>query len=128
MTDVGDPILIYGAYMAKERSYRDLTHLTPEIAARYPAQPVASLTPIYRDFIFRNITATVPAGHCAGLIWGLPEAPASHMRLENVLIAADLPFGLYNATDVKLVDTVITTPEGINKLALANAQVDVSPR
>jgi polygalacturonase len=128
MTDVGMPILIYGAYMAKEPEYRNLTKLTPEIAARYPGQAVAKLTPVYRDFLFRNITATVQAGHRAGLIWGLPEAPASRIRLENVRITADLPFGLYNAEGISLVDTVITTPDGVNKLSLANAKVDIMPR
>ena len=63
--------------MATNRAYRALNgELTPEIAATYPAAPVGRRTPIYRDITFSNITATVPAGRRAGLIWG----PASACR------------------------------------------------
>ena len=122
MTDVSFPILIYGSYMAPEREYRDLTKLTAEIAARYPAKPLAARTPVYRDITFRNITATVQPGHRAGLIWGLPEAPATNVLLQNVKITADLPFGIFNAQNFRLENSVITTPEGVKKLASANAQ------
>jgi len=50
MTNVGIPILIYGSYMAKDRQYRALQKLTPEIAASYPAAPVTELTPITTSF------------------------------------------------------------------------------
>lgn len=123
MTNVGYPILIYGAYMAKEREYRDLNKLTPEIATRYPAAPVGPKTPQYHDFIFRNITATVLPGKRAGLIWGLPEAPARDIRLENVRITADLPFGVFNAKSVELKSCKITTPAGVEKLVTGNAEL-----
>lgn len=127
MTDVGIPILIYGSYMAPEREYRNLTHLTPAIAATYPAKSVAARTPIFRDLVFRNITATVAKGQRAGLIWGLPEAPVANVLLQNVHIAADLPFGLFNTQGVRLVDTTIVTPEGVNQLSTGDAQVTISP-
>jgi len=128
MTNVGCPILIYGAYQAVEREYRDLTNLTPEIAAKYPAAPVTELTPIYRDITFRDITATTPSGRRAGLIWGLPEAAVSNVLLENVNITADKPFGIYNAQGVRLENSKITTPEGVNQLSTVNAQVAIAPR
>lgn len=127
MTDVDCPILIYGAYMAKEREFRDLNKLTPEIAARYPGQPVVALTPIFRDITFRNVAATVSRGRRAGLIWGRPEAPARGILLQNVSITADLPFGIYNAEDVRLENCTITTPEGVNKLSTTNAQIKLLP-
>lgn len=127
MTDVTFPILIYGAYMAKEREFRNLQKLTPEIAARYPAQPVGALTPIFRDITFRNITATAARGCRAGLIWGRPEAPAQNILLQNVSIQADLPFGIYTAENVRLDHCTITTPEGVNKLSTANAQIKIDP-
>jgi len=127
MTDVAFPILIYGTYMAKEREFRDLNELTSEIAARYPSQPLARLTPVYRNITFRNITATAAKGRRAGLIWGLPEAPASNILLQNVAITADLPFGLYNADNVRLENCTIRTPNGVNKLSTANAQVTIFP-
>ena len=128
MTNVGFPILIYAAYMATNREYRDLTKLTPEIAAKYPAAPVAGRTPVYRDLIFSNITATAAVGRRAGLIWGLPEMNVTNVLLEKINIKADKPFGIYSAQNVRLVDCKIVTPEGVNKIASTNAQITVSHR
>ena len=127
MTDVGCPILIYGAYMAKNRRYRDLNKLTPAIAASYPAAPLRDTTPVYRDIIFRNITATVTPGHRAGLIWGLPEAPASDIVLDHVSITADRPFGIYDAKNVKLINCSIQTPDGVPPVVTARATASLSP-
>jgi len=124
MTDVGFPILIYGAYMAKEFAFRDLHKLTPEIAATYPSATVAERTPFFRDIVFSDITATVPAGRRAGLIWGLPEAPVSRVLLRNVNITAEKPFGIYYAEAVRLENCTITTPDGVNRFVTHRAQVD----
>ncbi len=124
MTNVGVPILIYASYMAKEKQFRDLTRLTPEIAASYPAAPVGARTPVYCDFVFSNITATVQSGRRAGLIWGLPEMNVTNVLLQNVNIIADRPFGIFNAQNVRLVNSKILTPEGLNKIALTNAQIE----
>jgi polygalacturonase len=128
MTNVGFPILVYASYMVKEREFRDTTKLTPEIAAKYPAAPVAELTPIYRDLVFSNITATVQKGRRAGLIWGLPEMNVTNVLLEKIDIKADKPFGVFNAQNLRLVDCNIVTPEGVNKVASTNAQITVSHR
>ena len=61
------------------------------------------------------------------MIWGLPEAPATNIVLQNVNITADKPFGIYNAKDVRVENCKIVTPEGENKLSLSNAQVTVTP-
>ncbi len=127
MTNVGCPILIYGAYTAVDKQYRNLNNLTPEVAASYPPAIVTERTPIYRDITFSNITATARSGRRAGLIWGLPEAPADNIVMENVTITADKPFGIYNAHDVRLEECTILTPEGVNKLSVANAQVTIHP-
>ena len=111
--------------MAKEKQFRDLTKLTPEIAASYPAAPVGGRTPVYRDFIFSNITATVQSGRRAGLIWGLPEMSVTNVLLQNVTITADKPFGIFNAQNVRLENCAITTPDGLNKISRTNATVDV---
>jgi polygalacturonase len=125
MTNVGFPILVYASYMAKEREFRSLKNLTPVIAARYPAAPVGATTPVYRDLVFRNITATAAPGRPAGLIWGLPEMNVTNVLLENVTITADKPFGIFNAQGVRLVNSKIITPAGINPIASTNAQVDI---
>ena len=79
MTNVGCPILIYGAYMATNREYRALNNLTPDIAAGYPAAPVTAHTPIYRDITFSNITATVQCRTPRGPDLG-PAGNGRHQR------------------------------------------------
>lgn len=126
MTNVGCPILIYASYMATNREYRNLNNLTPAIAASYPSNAVVSRTPIYRDIIFSNITATAQSGRRAGLIWGLPEMAVTNVLLQRVKITADKPFGIYDAQNVRLVDSEIITPEGVNQLSVTNAQIAIT--
>ncbi len=128
MTNVGIPILIYGTYMATNRAYRNLDNLTASIAASYPQKPVVSRTPVYSDITFSNITATVQSGRRAGLIWGLPEAPVKNITLEKVKITPDKPFGIYDAQNIRLVDSQIITPAGVNVLSTTNAQVFIDPQ
>jgi polygalacturonase len=128
MTNVNFPILIYASYMAKDRKYRDLQNVTPEIAASYPSKPLSDRTPVYRDITFENITATAAPGRRAGLIWGLPEAPASNIVLRNVTIEADRPFGIYFANGVKIENCRIVTPGGANQFSTNHAQITVVDR
>lgn len=123
MTHVGIPILMYASYMAKEKQYRDLQSITPEIAADYPAAPMTEKTPVYRNFIFQNITATAAPGKRAGLIWGLPEAPITHVLFENVDIKADRPFGAFFAKDIQFKNCHIVTKAGENKLKTTHADI-----
>lgn len=127
MTDVNVPILIYAAYAAPDKKYRDLNNLTAEIATSYPAKPLGERTPRYHDLTFENITATAAKGRRAGLIWGLPEAPVERVLLKDVTITADKPFGIFNAQGVRVENCRITTPDGVNKLATGGSQVSVSP-
>ena len=127
MTDVGFPILIYATYMATGKEFRDLNKLTPEIAATYPAAPVTERTPVYRDIVFSDITATAQSGKSAGLIWGLPEAPVSNVVLRNVSITADKPFGIYHAEKVRVENCTITTPGGVNQFATHRAEIEIVP-
>jgi polygalacturonase len=125
MTNVEFPILIYASYMATNRNYRALEKVTPAIAATYPSAAITARTPFYRDITFSNITATVAPGNRAGLIWGLPEAAVTNVVLDHVTITADKPFGIFDAQNVRLVDTRIITPEGVNKLSSTNAQITI---
>lgn len=127
MVNVGCPIQISGAYMATQREFRNLDEMTAATAMRYPAQPVTNRTPIFRDITFISITATAAPGRRAGLIWGLPEAPASNIVLKNVIITADKAFGIFAARNVRLEDCKITTREGVNKIATGDAEVSVGP-
>jgi polygalacturonase len=123
MTNVGFPIQVYAAYNNTNPVYRALARLTPAQAAAYPAAVVGKNTPSYRDLVFSNITATVQPGHRAGLIWGLPEMSVTNVLLQRVNITADLPFGLYDAQNVKVVDSRIITPAGVPPWSITNAQV-----
>jgi polygalacturonase len=127
MTNVGCPILIYASYMATEKQYRDLTNITAPIATNYPAKPLSERTPVYRDITFTDIEAKAANGQRAGLIWGLPEAPASNIVLQNVSITADKPFGIYNAEGVKLQNCKFLAPNESKGLSLGNAKVTVTP-
>jgi polygalacturonase len=122
MTNVGCPILVYASYMAKEREYRDLNRLTPEIAASYPPARITEHTPVYRNLTFSNITATVKPGGRAGLIWGLPEMAVSNVCLQQVEITADQPLGIYDARGVRMVNSHIITPQGILPLSTTNTE------
>jgi polygalacturonase len=127
MKNVGIPILIYAAYNAKGKAFRDLNKLTPEIALTYPSQAIGSTTPVYEDITFRNITATVESDRRAGLIWGLPESPVGQVNFENVTISADLPFGFYFIKAASLKGVKIITPTGENKFAEAAAKLSLTP-
>lgn len=127
MTNVECPILIYASYMATNREYRGLNKLTSTIAATYPRATVTARTPMYRDITFSNITATVQPGYRAGLIWGLPESAVTNVLLDRVKITADRPLGIYEAQNVRLVNSQIITPDGINKLSSTNAQITITP-
>ncbi|HEV2330721.1 MAG TPA: glycosyl hydrolase family 28 protein [Verrucomicrobiae bacterium] len=123
MTNVLCPVLIYASYMVANPEYRHVLNLTPAAAATYPASPVEDRTPIYRDILFSNITATVQTGGTAGLIWGLPEMPVRNVVLQNVSITADKPFCIYDAQNVRLIGSKIITPEGVNPWSVTNAQI-----
>ena len=123
MTNVGIPILIYASYQTKEKPFRNLQMLTPEIAANYPSASISDKTPIYRNIIFQDITATTEEGKRAGLIWGLPEAAIENITFRNVFITAENPFGIFFANNVQLTNCVILTREGKNKLSMTNSTV-----
>jgi polygalacturonase len=125
MTNVGMPVLIYAAYMAKEREYRNLQKISPAIATTYPSAPVAEKTPIFRNITFQNITATAQSGKRAGLIWGLPEAPVENVLLQNVNITAENGFGIFFAKNVRMENCRIRTKFGTNALEITDADVTV---
>jgi polygalacturonase len=127
MTNVNFPILIYASYMATNRQYRGLAKLTAAIAGTYPSAEITDRTPFYRDITFSNLTATVAPGYPAGVIWGLPEAAVTNLLLDHVTIKADRPLAIFDAQNVRLVNSHIITPDGENKLSSTNAQISVVP-
>lgn len=126
MTNVRMPILIYAAYNAKEKQFRDLKKITPEIATAYDSALVTEKTPVYKNIIFTNITATTQCGCRAGLIWGLPEMPVENVLFQNVIIQADISFGVYFAKNVRFENCKISSKEGSNVIWQTNADIKMN--
>ena len=66
-------------------------------------------------------------GRRAGLIWGLPEMAVTNVLLQQVTLTADKSLGIYYAQNVRMVDSHIRTPNGVNPLDSTHAQVLVTP-
>jgi polygalacturonase len=120
MTNVATAIAIYSYYKEKGPN-----HISPAQAARFKALPVARKTPIWRDIVISNVTAT--GSVLAGIIWGRPEMLVSNVTLEQVSITAEKTFNIYNARGIHLVDSSITVSNG-SSLSFYNAQVDIRNR
>ncbi len=108
--------------LVEKVSYRDLTMRNVgkaiEITSYYydlpkpgrhdAARPVTAKTPLWRGIAISNLTAT--GTEAAGLIVGLPEAPAAGISLENVRIQARLGLRLSYVADIRL-DRVEIQPD-----------------
>jgi polygalacturonase len=71
--------------------------------------PIGRLTPFFHDITIENLLAT--GSKTAGVIVGLPEAPAKDIVLKNVLILAQTGMKIAYA-DVTLDHVVVTASEG----------------
>jgi len=123
MTNTQIPIFLYSYYTNSGTS----TGATVDKAAAYPALPVDSTTPIWRNITISNLTAVAASGFPAGIIWGKPELSFSNVVMDHVNITATKYFQLYNAQGVQLIDSQITVPT-TNTFALYNAELIVSNR
>ena len=123
MTNIADfPILIYSYYNTDGSP----NGITTAAAAATNSAPVTSTTPIWRNVLISNITATVASGGEAGMIWGRTELPVTNVTLSRVSITAPLNFNLYNGYGIQFVDSHITLPGSLKTFSLYNAQVTVS--
>ena len=62
------------------------------------------------------------------MIWGLPEMNVTNVLLQQVHITADRSFGIYDAQNVRVVDSQITTPDGVPPWSTTNADLVQIPR
>ncbi len=115
LNGVRSPILIYGYYKEKKS-----INVSPRLAASYKPEQVTSRTPIWRDINYSNITASSTMD--AGIIWGRPEMLVSNVTLDHVTINSSEPFRIYNARNIRLVDTKINSSSG-TPFVIYNAQV-----
>ena len=101
------------------------TGITPTTAAGETISPVKSTTPVWRNIVISNLTATVSNKGVAGIIWGRTELPATNIIMSHVNITASKTFDVYNAQGVQFLDSTITTGSG-KTFTLWNANVTVS--
>lgn len=87
-------------------SYYDEKNKDPNLDTR---EPMAELTPVFRNVTIENVTATTTAAdrRNAGIIWGLPEAPIENFTFKNVNITAQKPFKLYHARGIRFADDCV---------------------
>ncbi|MGD0260069.1 MAG: glycosyl hydrolase family 28 protein [Verrucomicrobiota bacterium] len=116
-----EPILIYSYY----NEIGTPVGVSPSTAATQTVDSVTANTPIWRNIVISNLTATVASGGQAGLIWGRIEMPATNIILRKINITAPANFDLYNANAIQFVDSQITLSSG-NTFSLYNAQVTIS--
>jgi hypothetical protein len=112
------PISIHSYY----KSDSDPTGITPADAAATNAATITANTPIWRNIVISNLTATVGSGGEAGIIWGRTEMPATNITLINLNITAPANFNLYNVKDLRIVDSQIKVAGGGTTFSLYNAQ------
>ncbi len=123
MTNVMRPILIYCQYTNLISAYRAVDSISPGVAAGFPSNAVISTTPHFSDILISNVTATVQSGRTVGLIWGLPESCISNVTLAKIKITGSKTFGIYDAKNVQIIDSQITTPSNVQNFSFFNADV-----
>jgi polygalacturonase len=126
MSNVQYPILIYCSYTNNISIYKSLNNITPAIAASYPPAPVTGKTPIYRNILISNVTATAQSSRMAGLIWGLPEMSITNVTLTNVNITGSKTLGVYYVQGLRMLDSRITVPGNIKAVSFFDAQITFS--
>lgn len=111
MTAVKNPIYIIDFY--PERT-------APRDPATEQPEPVTRRTPINKNIVIRNVTATdCPT---AGTIRGLPEMPIDGVTLSNVKLSAETGLKIYHARGVRFENSKITVKKG-EPLITYDAQV-----
>jgi polygalacturonase len=110
MTNVQWPLLIYSYY---QYGAGTLEQATPYMAATDTIQSVNSTTPIWRNIVVSNLTATTASGRPPIMIWGLPEMSISNVALYNVNIKGGAQTcQFYYATNLQIINSPITVSSG----------------
>jgi polygalacturonase len=101
MTAVKNPIYIIDYYPERE---------APKDPSTEKAEPVTDRTPINKNILIRNVTAT----NCltAGTIRGLPEAPVTDLTLTNVTISAKTGMKIYHARGIRFANSKLDVESG----------------
>jgi hypothetical protein len=121
MTNTQIPIFLYSYYTNSGTS----TGAGVAKAASYPAFPVTSTTPVWRNILISNLVAVPANNYPAGIIWGKPELSFSNVVMDDVNISSTYYFEIYNAQGIQVIDSQITASH-TNAFALYNAQLTIS--
>jgi polygalacturonase len=123
MGNVQYPILIYCSYTTNTAPFNSLNNITPAIAATFPSNAPTSKMPQYRNITISNVVGTAQSGRQAGLIWGRPEMQISNVTLSAVQITGSKTLGVYYVQGLKMIDSAITVPAGVNAVSFYDAGI-----
>jgi polygalacturonase len=112
------PILIYSYY--DKYGTPTTANITPAKAAATNAATITGTTPIWRNIVISNLTAT--AGQ-PGMIWARTEMPATNITLSKLNITAIGSFDLYHAKGVQISDSQFHLTALANTFTLFDTQV-----
>ena len=121
------PILIYSYYNV--HGTPTTAGITPAVAEGTAVAAVSGTTPIWRNIVISNVTAT--AGQ-PGMIWARTELPATNIFLSKLNITAtdagagNGSFALYNVKGVQISDSQIHVAGSRKTFELFNAQTTFS--
>jgi polygalacturonase len=111
MKQVTNPIYIYDYYPE---------HNAPNNPADAKRETLTKHTPITKDIVIRNVTATdCPT---AGTIYGVPEMPVDGITLSNVNLSAETGLKIYYARNIRFENSKIAVQKG-KRLITYDAQV-----
>jgi polygalacturonase len=122
ITNVNFPIQIYGYY----NEFGTPSSISPYVASTQPIASVTSLTPIYRNITFSNITATSVNGFPIGIIWGRTEMPATNIVFNKVKVTGDRSFDLYNVYGAQFIDCNLKTSATSNTFSMFDGQAVIT--
>ncbi len=128
MTNVQWPILIYSYY---QYGVGTLDKATPYMAATDTIQTVNSSTPIWRDIVISNVTATTSSSsYPAIMIWGLPEMLISNVTLNAVNISGGASLGktcqFYYVTNLQIINSHVSVLPQTQTYTFYGTQMSVS--
>ena len=87
---------------------------------------MTSLTPIFRNITFSNITATSVSGYPVGILWARTELPATNIVFNKIHVTGNRNFCVYNVSGAQFIDSTINVSANTNTFALYNAQVIIT--
>lgn len=112
-----DPAITFTSYYTFNSAQDPVQKAVPE---EDMMQPVNSTTPVFRDVVVKNVTATCQRN--AGMIVGLPEKFFSDVTFENVHISAVKGMKIERAAGIQFKHSEVTVKEG-KPFLIENAQV-----